>query len=263
MPDDISKDTQPDPTPVDETAVKSTAKTVGSAALEQGKKAAEIVDKAATIADGASHAFGAIKWVSIAIVMMIFAGGSYGVYKLVSAPVKAVGHASEAVAETVKSGAEKIKDSGAEVAHRLDIPTSQLAVLNQISEKTFTALSTMAVSEPNGVKDRLFRAKNFRGHDGRVCTFDLDFGNGKLPVTIAADNESYASSKALGSKNNRIMRMMIEAGKDDLALSLIWGEETQNWALKWKATTLKKPVSDAIAQQRALDVLTAAAQRCK
>jgi len=121
----------------------------------------------------------------------------------------------------------------------------------------------MAVTQPEGVKDRMSRAKNFNGNAGRICAFNLDFGNGKLPVTIAADNDAHKSYKAPGSKNGRIMRMIIEAGKDDLALSAVWDDAAQVWSLKWKATTLKKSVNDGIAEQRALDVLGAAGERCK
>ncbi|MEP1229956.1 MAG: hypothetical protein ABJG88_04715 [Litorimonas sp.] len=254
---------KPDNIPAQDGAKTPIVKTVGGAALEHGKKAVEIVDKASTVAEGASNAFGAIKWVSIALVTIIFAGGAYGVYKVVSAPVKAVGDATEAVAEKVKSGAEKIKDSSAEVTGRLIIPSTQKKSLNQNAETAFTALSNMMSSNPEKVKDRLFRAKNFHGNDGRVCTFNLNFGNGELGVTIAADNEAYASSKALGSNNNRMMRMIIEAGKDDLALSVIWDAQSQNWLLKWKATTLKKTVDDNVAENRALDVLKEASKTCK
>jgi len=167
----------------DESAPKPTVKNVSSAAIAQGKKAVEIVDKASTVAEGASNAFGAIKWVSIAIVTIIFAGGAYGLYKVVSAPAKAVGHAAESVTESVKSGAVKIKDSSADVAKRLFIPVTQTAQFNSRSEAAFLAVSNMALSEAAGVKDRLFRAKNFNGNAGRVCSFNLDFGNGVLPVT--------------------------------------------------------------------------------
>jgi len=247
----------------EENTPKPTIKSVGDAAIEQGKKAAEIVDKASKVADNASNAFGAIKWTAIAIVTIVIAGGAYGVYKVVSAPVKAVGNATEAVTESVKTGAEKIKESGADVANRLIVPTTQTAKFNRLSETAFAAVSSMTVTKPDGVKDRIFRTKNFNGNAGRVCNFDFNFGNGELPVTIAADNEAYASSKALGSNNNRMMRMIIEAGKDDLALSVVWDGAAQAWALKWKATTLKKTVNDKVAEQRALEVLGAASQICK
>jgi len=93
-----------------------------------------MVDKASTVAEGASNAFGAIKWTAIAIVTIIIAGGAYGTYKVVSAPVKAVGNATEAVMDTVKSGAEKLKVSGADVVNRLNISVSQSSKLNHLSE---------------------------------------------------------------------------------------------------------------------------------
>ena len=240
-----------------------TVKSVGGAALEQGKKAAAMVDKASTVAEGASNAFGAIKWTAIAIVTIIIAGGAYGTYKVVSAPVKAVGSATEVVTDSVKSGADKLKDSSSAVVKRLNIPVSQQSKLNNVSDTAFAAVSNMTATEPQNVKDRMFRVKNFPGSDGRVCAFSLDFGHGELPVKLAADNDAHASAKALGSNGSRMMRMIVEAGKDDLALSAIWDETAKAWTLKWKATTLKKSLNDAVAEQRALDVLSAASQICK
>ena len=259
----MENETPPDGNTAEETSKKTTVKSVGGAALEQGKKAAAMVDKASTVAESASGAFGAIKWTAIAIVTIIIAGGAYGTYKVVSAPVKAVGSATEAVTDSVKSGADKLKESSSAVANRLNISVSQQSKLNRVSDAAFSALSNMAATKPQNVKDRMSRVKNFPGSNDRVCAFNLDFGNGELPVTLAADNDAHASAKALGSKGSRMMRMIVEAGKDDLALSAVWDEAASKWTLKWKATTLKKTLNDKVAEQRALDVLSAAIQRCK
>ena len=231
--------------------------------MDRGKKAIETADRAATVAESANSAFGAIKWVAIAVVTLTFAGGAYGVYKLVSAPAKAVSNAAGAVTDSVKTGAGKIKDSGAGVMNRLDIPSPNQSALNTAAEAAFKSLSNMAITEPNGMKDRLYRRTNFGGNEGRVCKLDINFGAGKLPVTLAADNEAYATSKALGSNDNRLIRMIVTAGEDDIDLRTEWNADTQGWVMRWKATTVKKPVEDEVAAERILDVLNAAAKTCK
>jgi len=232
-------------------------------ALDHGKKAVEMADKAATVAESASNVFGAIKWAAIAVVTLTFAGGAYGIYKAVSAPAKAVGSAAGAVTETVKTGADKIKESGSDMINRLGIPTSNQAVLNKASEAAFKALTTMSPSEPDGIKDRLYRRTNFGGHDNRICKLNIETGTVLIPVSLAADNEAYATAKALGSNENRLIRIILTAGEDDVALRAEWDEEMKAWTMRWKATTIKKAVGDNVAEDRIMDVLGAAAKECK
>lgn len=231
--------------------------------LDRGKKAMETADRTATVVESAGHAFGAIKWVAIAVVTLTFAGGAFGIYKAVSAPAKAAANAAGAVTESVKTGAGKIKESGSDVMNRLDIPSTNQIKLNSSAEAAFQALSTMAATEPDGMKDRLYRRTNFGGHDGRICKLNIETGATSIPVTLAADNESYATAKALGSNDNRLIRMVLTAGDDDVALRAEWDEEASAWVMRWKATTMKKAVGDAVAEERIMDVLGAAAKACQ
>lgn len=232
-------------------------------ALDRGKQAIETADRAATVVESASNAFGAIKWVAIAVVTLTFAGGAFAIYKAVSAPAKAIGNAAGTVTESVKTSAGKIKDSGADVLNRLDIPTSNQTALNAVSEAAFKALTTMAATDPEGMKDRLYRRANFGGHEGRICKLNIDTGALSIPVTLAADNEAYTTAAALGSNDNRLIRMLLTAGDNDVALRAEWDEETKAWAMRWKATTVKKAVGDTVAEARVMDVLEAAASGCK
>lgn len=231
--------------------------------MDRGKKVVETADRTATVAESASNAFGAVKWVAIAVVTLTVAGGALGVYKIISAPAKAVGNAAGAVTDTVKNGADKIKESGSGVINRLDIPTTNQSALNRAAEAAFKALSTMAETEPEGMKERIYRRTNFSGHENRVCKIDVDTGTVSIPVTLAADNEAYATSKALGSKDNRLIRMILTAGNAEVPLRAEWDSETKNWAMSWKATTIKKEVGDDVAEQRIMDVLDAAKKGCK
>ena len=120
----------------------------------------------------------------------------------------------------------------------------------------------MNATEPDGMKDRIYRHTNFGGHENRVCKCVTDTGEVSIPVTLAADNEAFATSKALGSKDNRLIRMVLTAGDEDVALRTEWDSETQKWNMSWKATTIKKEVSNAVAEQRIMDVLKGA-KACK
>ena len=231
--------------------------------IDRGKKVVETAERTATVAESASNAFGAIKWVAIAVVTLTVAGGAFGVYKIVSAPAKAVGNAAGAVTETVKTGTDKIKQGSSEVMNRLDIPATNQAALNRAAETAFKALTTMVETDPDGMKERIYRRTNFSGHENRVCKLNVDFGAGAIPVSLAADNKAYATAKALGSKDGRLVRIVLTAGNTDIPLRTEWDAETQNWAMRWKATTIKKDVSDAVIEQRVLDVLGSAGKNCK
>ena len=230
--------------------------------FDHGKKAMETADRAATVAESANNAFGAIKWVAIAVVTVTLTGGVYGIYKAVSAPAKAVGNAAGAVTETVKTGTDKIKQSSSDVMNRLDIPTTNQIALSRTAEAAFKALTSMAETNPSGMKDRIYRRTNFAGHANRICKLVVNTEDVSIPVTLAADNEAYETSKALGAKDNRLIRIILTAGDKDIALRTEWDSKAQNWTMAWKATTLKKDVSDAVAEQRITDVLKAA-RACK
>ncbi len=231
--------------------------------MDRGKKVVKTAERTATATDNVSNAFSAIKWVAIAVVTLTVAGGAFGVYKVVSAPAKAVGNAAGAVTETVKTGTDKIRQSGSDVMNRLDIPATNQAALNTAAERAFKALTNMAETDPEGMKERIYRRTNFSGHENRVCKLDVDFGAGAIPVSLAADNKAYATAKALGSKDGRLVRLVLTAGNTDIPLRTEWDSETQNWAMRWKGTTIKKDVSDAVVEQRILDVLIAAGKNCK
>ena len=57
--------------------------------------------------------------------------------------------------------------------------------------------------------------------------------------------------------------MVLTAGEDNVALRAEWDEAAGTWVMKWKATTVKKPVGDDVAAERVMDVLGAAAAGCR
>lgn len=237
-------------------------KSTGKKALGAAKSAAATLESASGAMDTAGNAFGMVKWICITIVVLVFAGGTYGIYKAVSKPAAAVGDAIGSVTEGAKSGATAVADKAADFKNHLVISAPNQASYDVIAEAAFARLSEMEETKPDGMKDRMFRRSNLGGHEGRVCTFDLDFGNGAIPVYAAADNKDYAKSKALGATDNRLMRIILIADDDKVAFNTEWDAEAQNWIMKWKATTVKKPISEASAAERIADVLRAVPETC-
>ena len=179
-----------------------------------------------------------IKWVAIAFVTLVVLIICYTLYRAVSAPVRAVGNAAENVSEAVTSGADAVKEGASDIYNRLMIPTTHQRNLNRSADAAFNALSTMVPTEPDDVRDRVFRRTNFGGAQGRICEVSPDFGNGPVSVFVAADNKAYATAKALGAKTDRLIRMVIRTGADDIALNTSWDAEIDGWRMKWKATTM-------------------------
>lgn len=233
------------------------------------KKATDILGKAnqaresvSSVADTANNAFGAVKWTAIAITLglVIFVGSA--VYKLVTAPARAVGNAAGAVTDTVKSGASSVKEGTADMINRLVIKTPNQRALDAAAEAAFTAVTDMRASAPEGMKQRVFWKANFGGHENKVCALSMKFGDTDIPVFIAADNKDYVTSKSLGSKKDRLMRILIRADGDDLALNTEWDQDAGSWVMKWKANTIKKSLGDGDAARRVMDVLGVAAREC-
>lgn len=220
-------------------------------------------DKAATIADTANNALSAIKWTAIAIVVIVLGLGGVGIYKAISAPAKAIGNAADGMGDAIKSGATSVKDGTSGLINRLVIPLDNQDEFDSFAEAAFTTVTDMATLEPTSIKDRAFKLKNFPGHEGRVCELSMRFGDTPLPVLIAADNKAYLTAKSLGSKTDRLMRILIRAEGDDIAFLIEWDAENESWVLKWKASTLKKPINDSEARSRIISALGRAASNCK
>ena len=226
-------------------------------------KAMETADKVGKIAEGAGQAFSAIKWVAIAIVFAFFAVITTTIYKAVKAPVVAAGQVADAVTDTVKSGAESVKDSASELINRWDIAISAPEKFNKQAERAFEVITEMNPAWPLDARQRLYWSANLSGHENKVCSLSMKFGSDSIDVLIAADNKDYAASKALGAKTNRMMRIVLRAPGDDVPLNVIWDNDAQTWTLKWRSTTMKKPLDDATALARVNDVLISAGRLCR
>ena len=120
--------------------------------ISKKKKAAQLLGKAnearesvTTVADTANNAFGAIKWTAITICLGLVIFTGFSVYKLVTAPARAVGNAAEVVTDTVKSGASTVKDGASDIIKRLVIPVSNQGQLNKAAEAAFAVVSNICL----------------------------------------------------------------------------------------------------------------------
>jgi Sec-independent protein translocase protein TatA len=238
-------------------------KTRGEQAKDALGTAKNATESAKTIVEGASNAISMVKWVAIAIVSLVIFGSGYAAYKIISAPAKAVGEASKAVSESVKSGASTVKESTTDMLNRLVIPSSDRVVFDTLSEQSFNILTERSEAPAESMKQRLYWRANLGGHENKVCEFTADFTGQSVPIVMAADNKDYATSKSLGSKKDRLMRIVIRAEGDDIPINIEWDDETSQWISKWKATTVKKPMEDNVAEQRILEVLRQSAVACQ
>ena len=225
------------------------------------KKTAGVADKVSSTAEVANNAFSMIKWVAIAVTALAVLALGWGGYKMITKPVAVVTDAAGAVVETVSDSAGAIKDGAAGALNRLQIQSADQRALSRAAETAFPILFNMAETKADGMKERMFRSTNFGGSNGSVCKFSQDFGGGALSVFAAADIDDHKTAASLGSKDDRLIRMVIRAEDDDIMFNTQW-DETQGWTMRWKRTTVIKPLSDPLAEARLLDILTAVPKHC-
>jgi len=256
--------TEPTETPEDKISTKT------ERAKAAVKKTAEVADKASNVAEVANNAFGMVKWVAIAITALVVLSLGWGAYNMVSKPVEVVSNAAASVTEAagnmagkVSDGASAVKDSAAGVLNRLQIPATDQARVDGLAETAFPILFKMKKTRGSGVKEPVFRSTNFPGSNGHVCKMSLNFGGGEIVTYVAADIDDHKTEASLGSKNDRLIRMVIRAEDDDIKMNTYWDAATESWILKWKSTTVRKPLGDKVAEARLLDVLAAVPINCR
>lgn len=200
----------------------------------------------------------AIKWVAIAIVFSVIAVFAWKAYHIAMTPVRVAQDMGSSISETTAS----LKKQTGKVVNRLEIPIETAKRFELLSETAFQVLVDYPVTKPKSVSDRMFRAANLRHSLNQVCEMQLDFGNGPIPVFAAANNKAYMTAKDLGAKEDRIIRVHIKTGDDDLSVRSYWDRQSKGWAMRWRRATLGKPISDEVAQARLVDVLKAIPDQC-
>lgn len=234
-----------------------------SGVLGKAKRTVEVVEKVGATAEVASNAFGMVKWVAIAVVTLSLLGTGYVAYKTITKPVAAVTEAAGTVAQKVGDGAGAIKDGASGVINRLVIPSADQARLDKLAEAAFPVLFKMDKTKGDSMREGMFRRTNFGGSEGKVCKFQKDFGAGKLPTFAASDVKAHETAASLGSQDDRLIRMVIRTDDDDIMFNTQWDDEAQQWVMKWKRTTVSKPINDKIAEARLTDILAAIPGNCR
>jgi len=193
----------------------------------------------------------AVKWTLILCVTLVAAFCLFKVWRMATAPARAV----ETASETVKSGANA-------VFNRLDIPILKQRSFDRAANTAFSFLNEMAEIEPDGVKARGFRMANLRGSQNRVCEMTYDFGSGDVPIFVAADNAAHETAKAVASKADRLIRIVVVSPKETLGLNAEFDEEAKHWTLQWRPSSIHKAHPDDWAETPMTDILKRVPKNC-
>lgn len=192
-----------------------------------------------------------VKWIAICLTMLMATLILYQVYRVLTAPVRGISGA-----------AEMVKESATSVGNRLDVQLKKPKSFSQLSEEAFNVLIDYPVQNASFAQG-LFYAQNLRGSNHQVCRFEIDFGNGNIPVFVAANNTEYQTAKAVGSLEGRIIRAHLLTGGREIGLRSYYEDESKKWKMRWRRMTLNKPLNDAGAQNTLREVLTLVPVRCQ
>ncbi|WP_427452070.1 hypothetical protein [Litorimonas sp. WD9-15] len=186
----------------------------------------------------------AVKWIVIAFIACLITFGIWKAWSIATAPARVVGDA----AGSVKTGVSN-------VVNRLDVEIPNARRFNTVSENAFKVLNEMETSDPDGMKDRAFRIANLNGADNKVCEISYDFGQGDVPVYVAADNKEHEAAKAVGQKTDRRIRIVIVTSEETLGLNSEYDAEAEVWNLSWRPSSINKPYDDSWTQGPVMSVL--------
>lgn len=193
----------------------------------------------------------ALKWTAILLITLVIAFGAFKIWQTVTAPARAVNDAAEA-----------IKSNAGAVMNRLDIPIDDERRFNSAADAAFDHLNRIPERAPAGVKARGFRMANLRGAKNRVCEMSHDFGNGLVPVFLAADNAGHEAAKAVGSDADRLIRIVVVSPEQTLGLNAEYDVIARAWTLGWRPSSVKKPYPDVWAETPITKVLNLTPKAC-
>ena len=199
-----------------------------------------------------------IRMAMVIVLALILCAVLFGFYRFVTAPVRAV----ETTTETIT---RSVEETATAVLTRRHIRVKRGRAFSRHAEKAHALLIDLPVSEPAGFRDRVFRMSHLRGSQNRVCRFEMDFGNGPIPVWAAADNAEFETNRDLGGDAHRQVRIVFETNDLIIGVSVEYDAmaETPLWQLLWRRRdSLDKPMTDAIMSERAISALAAIPDEC-
>lgn len=199
-----------------------------------------------------SEMWKAVKWTMILLVALLVAIGVFKAWQIATAPARAVTDA-----------ADSVKSSAGAVMNRLDVSITKQRRFNTASSKAFSVLNEMVEAPAEGVKARGFRLANFRGAQDRVCELTHDFGAGPVPVFVAADNAAHEAAKTVASNADRLIRIVVVSPEETLGLNAEFIEDSGNWGLAWRTSSINKPYPDSWAEGPMTEILARVPKSCR
>jgi hypothetical protein len=193
----------------------------------------------------------ALKWTIILLITLIVVLGAFKIWHVVTAPARVVSDATDSM-----------KSSASAVMNRLDVPIENQRRFDKFADMSFAHLNEMSELAPDGVKDRGFRMTNLRGAQNRVCETSYNFGNGEVPVFLSADNAAHEAAKSVGSDADRLIRIVVVSPEQTLGLNAEYDQDTKNWTLGWRPSSVNKPYPDAWAERPMTEILRKVPKAC-
>ena len=166
----------------------------------------------------------------------------FGVYRFITAPVRAAQNTTETIVSSVEERATA-------VLTRRHIQVREGRRFSRLADQAHRVLVALPFTAPEDVSERLFRMANLRGSEGKVCQFEMDFGGGAVPVWAAADNQDFRTNKTLGGEADRQIRIVWQTLDQDLGVSVQYAAQyseddaAPRWELLWRRRdSLNKPL---------------------
>ena len=186
--------------------------------------------------------------------LLIVAAILFGVYRFVTAPVRVAQDTTASITQSVDEVATQVLT----VRH---VKVAQGRRFARLSDAAHDTLVAFPASEPRDIAERAFRTANLRGSQNRVCNFTMDFGAGPVNVFAAADNDDFATNRAMGGEAERQVRLVFVTDSGALGLSAQY--DANGWQLLWRRrNAARKPLTDDTAARRALDALARVPDEC-
>lgn len=196
------------------------------------------------------------------VALLIIAAILFGIYRFITAPVRAAQNTTETIVSSVEERATA-------VLTRRHIQVREGRRFSRLADQAHRVLVALPFTAPEDVSERLFRMANLRGSEGKVCQFEMDFGGGVVPVWAAADNQDFRTNKTLGGEANRQIRIVWQTLDQTLGVSVQYAAQyseddaAPRWELLWRRRdSLNKPLTDATIGERTMNVLSAIPQEC-
>lgn len=196
-----------------------------------------------------------ILWVVLALILCAIL---FGVYRVVTAPVRAAENTTQTITR-------QVEETATAVLTRRHIRVAKGRTFSRLADRAHEALINLPETRSSTINERIFRTAHLRGSQNKVCRFQMDFGNGPIPVWAAADNADYETNRDLGGKAERQVRLVFETSDLIIGVSVEYEamSETPLWQLLWRRRdSLTKPLTDATISERAMNALSAIPEQC-